>query len=174
MRWCMSSRWKMLQHVEVTCAVRLPRSCCCRLTYFAKTSTKIIMALVRLVAYGAQDSYLTSSPDITFFKTTYTRCTSFIPEFEADVFERQIRKIKWLPTRLRPTVRQKTSVMLSAWMIHPVDLPMLRKVPIWRLCQSCATGLYKSITRFLRSSENIGEINSGKQPTLSHSSCDQL
>ena len=33
--------------------------------------------LMQLVAYGAQDVYLTNDPQITFFKTTYRRHTNF-------------------------------------------------------------------------------------------------
>lgn len=36
--------------------------------------------LMQLVAYGAQDVYLTSSPQITFFKTVYRRHTQFAME----------------------------------------------------------------------------------------------
>ena len=33
--------------------------------------------LMQLVAYGAQDVYLTGNPQITFFKTVYRRHTNF-------------------------------------------------------------------------------------------------
>ena len=33
--------------------------------------------LVQLVAYGAQDIYLTGNPQITFFKVVYRRHTNF-------------------------------------------------------------------------------------------------
>ena len=33
--------------------------------------------LMQLVAYGAQDVYLTSNPQITFWKVTYRRYTNF-------------------------------------------------------------------------------------------------
>ena len=33
--------------------------------------------LLQLVAYGAQDVYLTSNPQITFFKVVYRRHTNF-------------------------------------------------------------------------------------------------
>lgn len=35
---------------------------------------------MQLVAYGAQDIYLTGSPQITFFKTIYRRHTNFAVE----------------------------------------------------------------------------------------------
>src|SRR3990167_4789037 len=36
--------------------------------------------LMQLVAYGAQDVYLTANPDITFFKVVYRRYTNFAIE----------------------------------------------------------------------------------------------
>ena len=37
-------------------------------------------ALMQLVAYGAQDVYLTGNPQITFFKVVYRRHTNFSKE----------------------------------------------------------------------------------------------
>ena len=37
-------------------------------------------ALMQLVAYGAQDVYLTSEPTITFWKAVYRRHTNFAME----------------------------------------------------------------------------------------------
>lgn len=36
--------------------------------------------LMQLVAYGAQDIYLTGNPQITFFKVVYRRHTNFAME----------------------------------------------------------------------------------------------
>ena len=36
--------------------------------------------LMQLVAYGAQDIYLTGSPEITFFKSMHRRHTNFAME----------------------------------------------------------------------------------------------
>lgn len=36
--------------------------------------------LMQLVAYGAQDIYLTGNPQITFFKVVYRRHTNFATE----------------------------------------------------------------------------------------------
>jgi hypothetical protein len=36
--------------------------------------------LVQLAAYGSQDVYLTTNPEITFFKAVYRRCTNFSME----------------------------------------------------------------------------------------------
>ena len=43
-------------------------------------------ALMRLVAYGAQDVYLTGNPQITFFKVVYRRHTNFACEAIEQVF----------------------------------------------------------------------------------------
>ena len=37
-------------------------------------------ALMQLVAYGAQDAYLTTDPEVTFFKVVYKRHTNFAME----------------------------------------------------------------------------------------------
>ncbi len=38
--------------------------------------------LMQLVAYGAQDIYLTGNPQITFFKMEFKRYTNFSMEFK--------------------------------------------------------------------------------------------
>ena len=44
--------------------------------------------LLQIIAYGAQDMYLTNNPQITFFKTTYRRHTNFsIQTFEHDLLD---------------------------------------------------------------------------------------
>jgi hypothetical protein len=47
--------------------------------------------LMQLVAYGAQDAYLTGNPQVTFFRTTYRRYTNFNPynqnEYEQNQYE---------------------------------------------------------------------------------------
>ena len=42
--------------------------------------------LIQLVAYGAQDVYLTGDPEITFFKKIYKRHTNFSTEPMQQVF----------------------------------------------------------------------------------------
>ena len=43
--------------------------------------------LMQLVAYGAQDIYLTGNPQITFFKVVYRRHTNFARECIEQVFD---------------------------------------------------------------------------------------
>merc|ERR1711990_861905 len=45
--------------------------------------------LMQLVAYGAQDVYLTGNPQITFFKVTYRRHTNFAMESIEQTFNGQ-------------------------------------------------------------------------------------
>ena len=42
--------------------------------------------LMQLVAYGAQDIYLTGNPQITFFKVVYRRHTNFAMESVEQTF----------------------------------------------------------------------------------------
>ena len=45
--------------------------------------------LMQLVAYGAQDVYLTGNPQITFWKVTYRRYTNFAMESIEQTFNGQ-------------------------------------------------------------------------------------
>ena len=44
--------------------------------------------LMQLVAYGAQDIYLTGNPQITFFKVVYRRHTNFSMESIKQIFSK--------------------------------------------------------------------------------------
>ena len=46
--------------------------------------------LMQLVAYGAQDIYLTGNPQITFFKVVYRRHTNFSMEAIKQTFDGEI------------------------------------------------------------------------------------
>ena len=48
--------------------------------------------LMQLVAYGAQDIYLTGNPQITFFKVVYRRHTNFAVESIEQTFQRNCGK----------------------------------------------------------------------------------
>ena len=47
-------------------------------------------ALMQLVAYGAQDVYLTGNPQMTFWKAVYRRHTNFAMESIEQVFNGQL------------------------------------------------------------------------------------
>ena len=76
---------------------------------------------MQLVAYGAQDTWLTECPDITFFRTTYTLCNEFNLITPApNEFARQIVQIDWprsriplLPDHLVNLVFRMTSLCLT-------------------------------------------------------------
>ena len=46
-------------------------------------------ALMQLVAYGAQDVFLTGTPEITFWKVSYRRHTNFAMESIEQTFNGQ-------------------------------------------------------------------------------------
>ena len=50
--------------------------------------------LMQLVAYGAQDIYLTGNPQITFFKVVYRRHTNFSIESVARLLIRHLISVK--------------------------------------------------------------------------------
>ena len=58
--------------------------------------------MMQLVAFGAQDTYLTGCPDITFFTTTYTLRNNFNFDtpYAAHEFARQVMHIDWPQTRI--------------------------------------------------------------------------
>ena len=47
--------------------------------------------LLQLVAFGAQDVYLTGSPQITYFKVVFKRHTNFAVESIAQTFSGTVR-----------------------------------------------------------------------------------
>jgi hypothetical protein len=75
--------------------------------------------LMQLVAYGAQDIYLTGSPQITFFKVVYRRHTNFAVESIEQVFNGN------------PTFGQKVSCTISRngdlinWVYLQVQFPAI-------------------------------------------------
>ena len=52
--------------------------------------------LMQIVAYGAQDVYLTSNPQITFFKIVYRRHTNFAVESIEQFFSGTIKLIFYI------------------------------------------------------------------------------
>lgn len=52
--------------------------------------------LLQVVAYGAQNVYLTASPEITYFKISYRRHTNFAIE-SVEIFS----KVKWILIKIK-------------------------------------------------------------------------
>ena len=60
-----------------------------RKIFFFSNIIKMGGGLMQLVAYGAQDVYLTGNPQITFWKVTYRRYTNFAMESIEQTFNGQ-------------------------------------------------------------------------------------
>jgi len=61
----------------------------CIYIIFKEDNITMAGALLQIVAYGAQDVYLTSNPQITFWKVTYRRYTNFAIESIEQTFNGQ-------------------------------------------------------------------------------------
>jgi hypothetical protein len=72
--------------------------------------------LVQLVAYGAQDIYLTSNPQITFFKVVYRRHTNFAMESIEQTFNGTVG----LGKRVTATISRNGDLIKDMWL--EVDL----------------------------------------------------
>ena len=69
---------------------------------------------MQLVAYGAQDVYLTGNPQITFFKTVYRRHTNFSMESIEHVFNSSVDINK----------KVSTSISRNGDLIHKLYIEM--------------------------------------------------
>ena len=75
--------------------------------------------LMQLVAYGAQDVYLTGNPQITFFKSLYRRHTSFSIESIEQTFQGSV-----LPgSRITAVISRNGDLLHRMWL--EIDLPDL-------------------------------------------------
>jgi hypothetical protein len=77
-------------------------------------------ALLQLVAYGAQDLYLTGQPQITFFKVVYRRYTNFAME---DI-EMQLNGDISLGSRFTVTVTRSGDLLKRVWLEVLLDNPL--------------------------------------------------
>ena len=68
--------------------------------------------LVQLVAYGAQDIYLTSNPQITFFKVVYRRHTNFAMESIEQTFNGSVD----LGNRVTATISRNGDLIKDMWL----------------------------------------------------------
>ena len=78
--------------------------------------------LVQLVAYGAQDIYLTSNPQITFFKVVYRRHTNFAMESIEQTFNGTVGFGK----RVTATISRNGDLIKDMWL--EVDLGVAANV----------------------------------------------
>jgi hypothetical protein len=68
--------------------------------------------LMQLVAYGAQDIYLTGNPQITFFKVTYRRHTNFAMESIEQTFNGNVA----LGRRVTATISRNGDLIKDMWL----------------------------------------------------------
>jgi hypothetical protein len=83
--------------------------------------------LLQLVAYGAQDVYLTGNPQITFFKVVYRRHTNFSIESIRQSFSGNFN----FGNRVTSQISRNGDLVSK--MILEVDLPKLQEIPtnVW-------------------------------------------
>ena len=62
--------------------------------------------LMQLVAYGAQDIYLTGNPQITFWKVVYRRHTNFARESIEQTYQWNC----WFRKQVSPLLSQETEI----------------------------------------------------------------
>ena len=82
--------------------------------------------LMQLVAYGAQDVYLTGNPQITFFKVAYSRYTNFAMEAMEQTFTGQSNGW-WGTNNATSTIQRSGDLLGPCWL--EVRLPSLPAVP---------------------------------------------
>ena len=75
--------------------------------------------LMQLVAYGAQDIYLTGNPQITFFKVVYRRHTNFAVESIEQTFNGSVDFDK----RVTATISRNGDLVKGMYL--EVDLPVV-------------------------------------------------
>jgi len=82
--------------------------------------------LVQLVAYGAQDIYLTGNPQITFFKVVYRRYTNFaseaIEQTFAGTFDFNTRVTVQLTRNADVVTKMYLRVILNQGVLNPITL----------------------------------------------------
>ena len=75
--------------------------------------------LMQLVAYGAQDVYLTGNPQITFFKVVYRRHTNFAHESIEQTFNGSVN----FGSKVTATISRNGDLITNCWV--EMDLPAL-------------------------------------------------
>jgi hypothetical protein len=73
--------------------------------------------LMQLVAYGAQDIYLTGNPQITFFKVVYRRHTNFAMESIEQTFNGDVA----LGRRVTATISRNGDLIKDMWLECQID-----------------------------------------------------
>jgi hypothetical protein len=79
--------------------------------------------LMQLIAYGAQDMYLTGKPDVTFFKMVYRRYTNFSMEYIRQPFQTIPNFTPNIPLTVQCKIDRNADLMYDTYLVF--DLPAL-------------------------------------------------
>jgi len=90
------------------------------LNYFLCYSIKMGGGLMQLVAYGAQDIYLTGNPQITFFKVVYRRHTNFSMEAILQTFNGSVGMSS---SSVTSTISRNGDLISNMWLDVKLTLP---------------------------------------------------
>ena len=75
--------------------------------------------ILQLVAYGAQDLYITGQPQITFFKTVYRRHTMFSMESIQQTFNGSVG----FANRVTSTISRNGDLLHKLWVVATITTP---------------------------------------------------
>jgi hypothetical protein len=96
--------------------------------------------LMQLVAYGAQDVYLTGSPQITFFKTVYRRHTNF-------AMESIPQTITGTPSpgeTVKVTIKRSGDLLKQLWIVVNLQNIIFTTSDFVTMCSDLGHALFKS------------------------------
>ncbi len=96
--------------------------------------------LMQLVAYGAQDVYLTGNPLITFFKVIYRRHTNFAVESIEQTFNGST-SFAGSEKKVTATISRNGDLITNMWL--EIDLPVLDATQQW--CSNVGHAMIKSV-----------------------------
>jgi len=76
---------------------------------------------MQLVAYGAEDLYLTGNPQITYWKVVYRRHTNFSMEYIEQYFESLPNFVPNKPTEVKIKIERNADLLYDTYLVY--DLP---------------------------------------------------
>ena len=109
---------------------------------------------MQLVAYGAQDIYLTGNPSITFFKFVYKKHTNFATEYIRKDFESIPNFNTENRTKVRCNIERNGDLISDIYLVY--DLPNIFSTPKMTLTSS-EIQIPTSAGEYFRWIQNLGE-----------------
>lgn len=86
--------------------------------------------LMQLVAYGAENLYLTGNPQITFFKTVYRRHTNFAMEYIEQYFEKLPSFTEDKETISKVKIERNADLFYDCYLVY--DLPAIYNTDLFK------------------------------------------